>query len=162
MRLFVGVFPSEEVRLDLRERLGRTTRTVPDERWHVTLVFLGEVADPAVVERALDDVVSPGPFRLRLSGGGAFGHGRRTVLWAGVEGELSQLRQLRAATHGALELHEDKPFSPHLTLAYANHAGIRAALTDYAGPTWTVATFALVHSLHAEGGGYQVVREWKL
>jgi 2'-5' RNA ligase len=48
MRLFVGVWPSEEV-LDAIGGLPRPsgTRWTSRSQWHVTLRFLGEVADPA-------------------------------------------------------------------------------------------------------------------
>ena len=48
MRLFVGVWPSDEV-LDAIEALPRAAgvRWTLREQWHVTLRFLGEVADPS-------------------------------------------------------------------------------------------------------------------
>jgi 2'-5' RNA ligase len=104
VRLFVAAYPPARVRDDFadlvarlgvgqpRER-GRSVRLAPVEQLHVTLAFLGEVPDPKIdaarlaVERAVKGVE---PFALRISGGGTFGRGRFTVLWAGLrEAEAS-------------------------------------------------------------------------
>ncbi len=172
MRLFVAVFPPEDVVADLRRRItpaaGRTVRLTPVERWHVTLAFLGEVAPERLpdAERALDAVPPAGPLRLRISGGGSFGRGRSAVLWAGLDGDLAGLRDLHAAVRRALVAgdlpHDERPFTPHLTVAYANSAEVRAALRDHAGATWTADEFVLVRSLHNEGGGYRRLRAWPL
>ncbi len=173
MRLFVAVFPPEEVVADLRRRLapaaGRTVRLTPAERWHVTLAFLGDVEPERRpdVERALDDVTPPGPVRLRISGGGAFGGRRRSaVLWAGLDGDLARLADLHAALRRALVAgglpHDERPFTPHLTVAYASSPEVREALRDYAGPPWTADEVVLVQSLHAVGGGYRRLRAWPL
>ena len=173
MRLFVGLFPPEDVLLELRELLtralggaGRRVRLTPVERWHLTLAFLGEV-DPGRlgdVGRALDGVPAAGPITLRMSGGGSFGRGRSSVLWAGVDGDLAGLVALQAGIREALEEHglphDTRPFTPHLTVAYATSPDVRAALTDHAGPTWTAQDFVLVHSRHTEGAGYEILRSW--
>lgn len=147
---------------------GRTVRLTPVERRHLTLAFLGDV-EPALqpdVERALDDVTPAGPLRLRTSGGGSFGRGRSAVLWAGLDGDLSGLAALHTALRGALVTaglpHDERPFTPHLTVAYGNGPQVLEALHDHAGPTWTADEFVLVHSLHAEGGGYRRLRAWPL
>jgi RNA 2',3'-cyclic 3'-phosphodiesterase len=163
VRLFVGIFPPEDVALHLRERLGHA-RLTPVERWHVTLAFLGEV-DPARrpgIEDALSEVRTPARVVLRLSGGGAFGRGRSTVLWAGVAGDLAALTDLQSGIQQAVGVDDDRPFTPHLTVAYVNNPGVRAALVDYAGPTWTADEFVLVHSRHAEGAGYEILRRWPI
>lgn len=173
MRLFVGLFPPEDVLLDLRGRLtralssaGKRVRLTPVERWHLTLAFLGEV-DPdrlGDVGRAIDSVPGPGPITVRMSGGGSFGRGRSSVLWAGLDGDLATLATLQAGIGKALEEHElphdTRPFTPHLTVAYASSPDLRAALADYAGPTWTAQDFVLVHSRHTEGAGYEILRSW--
>ena len=175
MRLFVAVFPPEDVLADLRRRLtaapavaDRRVRLTPADRWHVTLVFLGEVDAVRLpeVERALGGVVPVGPLRLRLSGGGAFGRGRSAVLWAGLDGDLAGLAELHDGVRGALVAgglpHDERPFTPHLTVAYANSPELREALREHAGSTWTADEFVLVQSLHAEGGGYRRLRAWPL
>ena len=88
------------------------------------------------------------------------------MLWAGLDGDLARLGDLHAALRRALVAgnlpHDERPFTPHLTVAYANSPQVRAALHDYAGPAWTADEFELVQSLHAEGGGYRRLRAWRL
>jgi 2'-5' RNA ligase len=178
VRLFVAVFPAGEVRADLQRRLtralgsgdhpGRKLRLTPADRWHVTLSFLGEVADErqADVERALAGVTAPGAFALRLAAGGRFGKGRSTALWAGVRGDLEALTDLHAGIREALDTgglpYDDRPLAPHLTLAYGQGGAVLNALEGYAGPQWTVEEFMLVRSHHRDGGGYEKLRTWPL
>jgi 2'-5' RNA ligase len=175
VRLFVAVFPPEDHLADLRRevsgalaRAGKKVRLTPVERWHITLAFLGEVGPERLpeVEDALDGVILDGPITLRMCGGGSFGKGRSAALWAGVGGDLAALGELQARIRSALTAgdlpHDDRPFTPHLTVAYADSAEVRGALTDYAGPTWTADQFVLVHSRHVEGAGYETLRAWSL
>jgi 2'-5' RNA ligase len=159
VRLFVAVFPTDEVRADLQRRLASAgVRLTAAERWHITLAFLGEVADDrrADVERALTGVPGKGPFTLRLADGGRFG---KAAVWAGVRGDLGALTDLSAAIRAALDEHglpyDDRPLTPHLTVAYTPET---VPLAGYLGPQWTVNEFVLVRSR----GGYQNLRAWPL
>lgn len=175
MRLFIAVFPPEDLVADLRRevadalaRAGKKVRLTPVERWHITLAFLGEVGRERLheVSDALDGLPAAGPITLRMSGGGAFGKGRSTALWAGIDGDLGALADLQTRLRSSLAAsglpHDERPFTPHLTVAYVDSAEVRGALTGYAGPTWTAEEFVLVHSRHAEGGGYETLRTWPL
>ncbi len=172
MRLFVAVFPPEDVLAALRGRItavaGRTARLTPVDRWHVTLVFLGDVEPELLpdIERALDGVPPAAPIPLQLSGGGSFGRGRSAVLWAGLDGDLDGLAALHAGLRRTLTAaglpHDERPFTPHLTVAYANSPQVREALRDHAGAMWTADEFVLVRSLHREGGGYRRICAWPL
>ncbi len=171
MRLFVAVFPPDDVCWDLRRRLldpGRPTRggkpgvrLTPIDRWHVTLAFLGEVPAGRLpeVERALDAVTVPKGTVLRLRGGGRFGHGRSAALWAGVDGNLAELHADVRARLSAVDLpYDGRPFTPHLTVAYADDPGLRTALDGYGGPTWKLDELALVRSDPC--AGYTTLRSW--
>ena len=79
--------------------------------------------------------------------------------FAGVDDLHAGLR--RTLTAAGLP-HDDRPFTPHLTVAYTNSPEVRAALRDHAGATWTAEEFVLVHSLHDQGGGYRRIRAWTL
>ena len=159
MRLFVAVFPPDEVSWDLHRRLigagKRGVRLTPIERWHVTLAFLGEVGPERVpaVEQALGLVTVPKGTELRLRGGGQFS-GRSKVLWAGVDGELGPLRRDVCERLGM----PDRDFTPHLTVAYHDDPGVRLALAGYVGPVWSLNEIALVRS--DPGEGYTVLRSW--
>jgi RNA 2',3'-cyclic 3'-phosphodiesterase len=126
--------------------------------WHITLAFIGEVPDErleravAAVDRAAS--TAPGDTKARLAGGGRFGRGRFTILWAGVEGDLEPLR--RAAVRGLKSRRlpfDSARFHPHLTLARPGDKvpadvvdGDLTALSAYQGPQWTIDRIVLYRS----------------
>jgi 2'-5' RNA ligase len=108
----------------IRDADGEELRWVPPERLHLTLVFLGEVADrqlPALTA-VFDDEIVFAPFVARLTGLGVFpSRGAPKALWVGVgEGapEVTELQRRAAelATRAGSRL-EERVFRPHLTLA---------------------------------------------
>lgn len=132
-RLFIAV-PLPET---LKRTIGAWTRelraSVPFRKWtdeadlHVTLQFLGDTAPsrvPALVD-ALRAAAGSGmapPFRLSLRRTGTFGRPEQPrVFWAGIDGELEQLHRLRrivAESTAPLGFAaEERPYSPHLTVA---------------------------------------------
>ncbi|OBZ09102.1 2'-5' RNA ligase [Bacillus sp. FJAT-27264] len=130
-RLFVAV-PLPPA---IGEPLGSLCRSLATEvsfaKWthpkdyHITLQFLGDTAKqdiPALIA-ALKKVAAVGePFELSLEGFNTFGlPASPRVLWAGLGGELEKLHALQSAvTSATLPLGfvaEDRPYTPHLTLA---------------------------------------------
>jgi 2'-5' RNA ligase len=123
---------SPPVRQALAELQGRLRKAAPaaDVRWvrpesvHLTLKFLGEVAEERVgaVERALAEaVVGHHPLGLVARGAGGFPTGRRPrVVWAGVEGDVDTLGRLAADVERTVAPlgwpTEARPFAAHLTL----------------------------------------------
>jgi 2'-5' RNA ligase len=98
-------------------------RWVRPDQLHLTLVFLGEVADarvPALVT-AIERPVAQAPFDLVFSGLGAFPpRGAPRALWVGASGGEAALRALHheiadRVARCDLPL-EVRPFSPHLTI----------------------------------------------
>ena len=191
MRLFVALFPPQDVREELWQRLREATarssspvRLTPVERWHLTLAFLGEVPDDdlSAVELAISRIVAEGAgpgdrpvpgdglgtgpgreIRLRLAGGGSFGK----ALWAGVDGDLTALDRLHGKLRRSLAeaglLHDERPLAPHLTVSYRGGTpALRQALHGHSGRPWTAGELTLVRSRHHEGGGYDVLRTWSL
>ncbi|MDP9798969.1 2'-5' RNA ligase [Catenuloplanes nepalensis] len=170
MRLFAGIHPPEEACAHLATHV-RTlhvstaavnTRLAPRTQWHVTLVFLGEVPDDrlldvdAALQRSTPPVGTPSA-RLRIAGGGRFGRGRFTILWAGLTGEADRLTTLahgiRQELQDARLAFDGRPFRPHLTLARPGDRIDRsqleadhAALDAYRGPEWPATTLRLMHS----------------
>lgn len=131
MRLFVAVnLPDEEkaklAQATLPLRTGLPFRWLLPEAVHLTLKFLGEVAEPrsrAVIEAVENTAARHAPFSLELGGVGAFPSLRRPrVLWVGVMAS-SVLSALQADVERALARSgfptEDRPFSPHITVARA-------------------------------------------
>ena len=131
VRTFIGVEIGDVIRTRAVALQSELARTCDDVKWveprnlHVTLVFLGEVADrelPAVCRAVAEVAAGEPPIPLRVSGLGAFPNTRRPrTLWTGVGGGADGLIRL----HGALEdrflnlgiyRREERPFTPHLTL----------------------------------------------
>ncbi|GFO58862.1 RNA 2',3'-cyclic phosphodiesterase [Geomonas silvestris] len=124
-RLFIAI----DIPDAIREDLSRFSADVPEARWvppdqnHLTLRFIGDVQPPTVsaLKTALSGL-SFAPFQLELRGVGHFPPGKRPprVLWVGI-GENAQLLRLQQAVESAVQqagiAPEERPFSPHLTLA---------------------------------------------
>jgi len=134
VRLFVAIeAPASwrralaEARRALPEPVARSLRFAEPHLAHVTLRFIGEVADeqaPEVLRNALDRAVAPFEIPLHLGRAGTFGPpARTTVAWLGVEGDLEALRVLAARVSEAvdaalgIEGNRQTRLSPHLTLA---------------------------------------------
>ncbi len=100
-------------------------RWVPRDNLHVTLKFLGRLADervPAVADACARAASGMVDFDARLAGTGAFPSARRArVLWIGLHDNAGGF----AAVAGALEdafaplgfEREKRPFAAHLTIA---------------------------------------------
>jgi 2'-5' RNA ligase len=116
-------------------------RWIPESQLHFTLKFLGEIeeervaaakaatsaaavaAAASIAAEAMEREMRPGgEFRLALEGLGAFPpRGPARVLWAGCGEGAEALTAVGAAVEKAFVAEgfprEDRPFSPHLTLA---------------------------------------------
>lgn len=187
MRLFVAVVPPESVLDDLEAAVART-RALPgtDDRfrwtvraqWHLTLSFLGEVAEStrADLDRRLARAARRyEPMRLAVKGAGGFSSaGRARVLWVGIDGDVTRLRDLArsagaAARRAGVEVDEGR-FRPHLTLARLREPTdvrpVVEALSSYAGPSFVASRIELVRSHLGQGEGrrsrYETVRAWPL
>lgn len=134
MRLFAAIELSDDARTAIAAEqqkiaiaLGaaaRSLRFVRAEHMHLTLVFMGEIAEARagrIVEATSDDIAQA-PFQLVFGGVGAFPpEGAPRVLWLGVVMgaqetiELQGLVARRLAAVGVAA--EPRPFRPHLTLA---------------------------------------------
>lgn len=129
MRLFVAL----EVPAALKENLAALLKALravsPETRWvhtaniHVTLKFIGEVPETklADIRGALAGVRSEQPVRLDSRGLGFFPNEKHPrVFWAGIVASPN-LKTLAADIDAATEKlgipREQRPFSPHLTLA---------------------------------------------
>lgn len=124
MRLFVAIDLPDEVKRSVADICRGVTgvRWLPSDQLHLTLRFIGEADDAvnAAIRRGLAGITSP-PFPLSLQGVGCFPSPRRPrVLWVGLSGgePLKRLQQkVEAAVVTAGIPAEERPFSPHITLA---------------------------------------------
>lgn len=145
MRLFVATTLDDDVRAaaarlldECRARAARLaprariTWAVPD-RMHVTIRFIGAVDDrqAAAIRDALTPPLPMPTFECTIAGAGAFpGRGQPRVLWAGVAAGRDRLVALEGVVSQRLAEvgleREERPFSPHLTLARVRDAtGLR-------------------------------------
>jgi 2'-5' RNA ligase len=125
----------EEVQRALRratERAAWSVRMIPRDNLHLTLRFLGDVAEARIEEiaAALAPIAARPPFDLRLAGLGAFPpRGPARVLWIAVEDGKDDLAALARDVEARIETvgfsPEERPFKPHLTLARVKRAGGR-------------------------------------
>ena len=129
MRLFVALEIPSTVRQNLATLLESFRAITKEPRWvwaenlHVTLRFLGEVAEAKVdaVKSALGEIRSDQAVALELRGLGFFPNEKHPrVFWAGMEASPN-LKKLAGEVEGAVEKlgipREKREFSPHLTLA---------------------------------------------
>jgi 2'-5' RNA ligase len=186
VRLFAAAYPSAEAVAHLSQFVGtlhvgrpaepgRSLRVVPPDRWHLTLAFLGDVDDRAD-DAAAAVAAAAAAWReaggqvpqLAVAGGGRFGRGRFTVLWAGVDGEVPSLddlaTRLRQALRRARLPVDRKPFRAHLTLARPGDrlapgalAADLSALAAYRGPSWQLTELHLVRSHLGPSPSYETV-----
>ena len=130
-RLFVGIeFPTDilvqlrKIQADLHRSIS-SGRFPQGENLHLTLQFLGNVADqqvPGIVASLREVACHNHLFPLSLGDPGVFGHQNPyRVVWLGLKGQLSALRKLQAgvvksmAGHGFVSEHN--VYRPHITLA---------------------------------------------
>lgn len=179
MRLFVAVNLPAEVRLAIAEaaavlRPGLPVRWTPPEGLHLTLKFLGEVADglAAPLGDALAGAVAGlRPFEVGLGGFGAFPSLQRPrVLWVGVERHpaLELLANDVETAVGSFGFESElRPFQPHLTVGRVERGARPAALRPLAeragrfayGGVVRVESVELMRStLAPTGARYSVVR----
>jgi RNA 2',3'-cyclic 3'-phosphodiesterase len=191
MRLFFGVFLPEAVRQHVsairdnaRAQIGEGARFVSDEQLHLTLQFLGEVAEdraPSAVEAAREVAARTSAMSVELAELGAFPNARRPqILWLGLGGEVGALATFatdlgrRLAARGFAI--DDRKYHPHLTLARvklpaagrriaqwlveAEHAARKAEDGESA---FAIDYFALIHSTPGRDGSiYRALETFSL
>lgn len=136
MRLFIAIEVSDDIRRRLKSLLDELRGIAPQVKWvraanlHVTLKFLGntDAAKIAAISTALQSIRSPQPVSLEFRGLGFFPNERRPrVFWAGMT-SFPNLPVLAADIDRAVHQFgvplEERPFTPHLTLARFDPPGL--------------------------------------
>lgn len=130
IRLFVAVDVPDRAKAHLAAALSPFRDRIPGARWtrsdgwHVTLKFLGATW-PRLVETVREAVSQAAeavsPFESSLTEIGVFpGPTRARVVWAGLSDEGHRFADLAGSLDDRLEedfTPEERPFTPHLTLA---------------------------------------------
>ncbi len=184
MRLFVGCELEEALRTRLADVGRRGGPSVDGLRWaapdalHITLKFLGEVADAlvgevtSVLEEPLGDIPA---FAVSFQELGCFPlRGAPRVLWAGISHGAAELSSLSKVVEAAMEPigfeREKRPFSPHVTLARVKR-GARLRRIDELVSGSNTAAFggqevrhvSLIRSvLRPDGAVYTPIHRWAL
>ncbi len=174
-RTFIAVDLSAPVREALAAVMRRLSRELPSARWvdpagmHLTLAFLGDLDDAQIADATAATNAAArdaSPLELRLAGLGTFGGRSPRVIWAGIGGDVPQLlvRQRRLADALAARGFpcEERPFSPHLTLARvkgplppAELANLPQALAAPAPSlAWTVDALLVMKSERLRSGAH--------
>jgi len=167
VRTFVAIFPPQRVRGALFRAArdlpaSKAFRLIGPEKLHLTLKFLGNVAEDDLirVEQALEQLRGRHePFDVETSDFGAFPSERRArILWAGVGEGSGPLRVVAQSVDDLLEPagfgREHRPYVPHLTLGRARGSGVKIEDTSVSPPTlrFSVSGVDLVESVPGEGG----------
>ena len=166
-RLFFALWPDGPARDALAGLAKRTAaeawgRPVPAANLHLTLAFLGEVADERVpVALAVAEGIRAGAFDLALDRTGAFR--RAGVAWAGPSTMPAELVRLQSALDSGLRAAgfalDERPVAPHLTLA---RKVAKADIGSVIAPVgWRVRRFVLMRSLR-DKGAYAELAGWEL
>ena len=177
MRLFVAIDLPDPVRQAVSALPRRVSgaRWVPDAQLHLTLCFIGSVADERLGPIA-DSLAGVGgkPFSLRVTGAGTFPPGGRDprVLWLGlerVEALLELQRRIEAALSAVEVPREARAFHPHVTLARLKSprrdqvARALAELGALALEPFAVDAFVLYSSrVDSDGATHSVERRYPL
>jgi 2'-5' RNA ligase len=183
MRLFVAIRPPDRALAELEAAVAQARPARPDLRWarrdgwHLTLAFLGEVAEDklAGLSRRLERAAGRSqPMRLSIGAAGAFPAPRRArVLWAGIEAaDLAGLERLArsvaaaARRAGAPPPDEGRRYRPHLTLARcrepADVTALAAELASFRGGSWQASQIDLMRSYLGPSPRYEAVGSWPL
>jgi len=146
----------------------------PVEAFHITLRFVGDVAEPdaADLTEELARIEVPA-FDLRLAGAGHFGEGEDLhAVWAGVEDspELARLQHANeAAARRAGLAPETRAYRPHVTLAYLKRPPVPEVAAWIQGhnllrsPPFRVDRFGLYSSWRTKhGSAYRLEAEFPL
>jgi RNA 2',3'-cyclic 3'-phosphodiesterase len=181
VRLFIAIEIPEDIRTTFASLLKEFCAIAPQLRWvrtenlHVTLKFLGETESAKLdaLQNVLSAVRSPYPVNLEFRGLGFFPNEKRPrVFWAGIEASPN-LRTLATdidqAAHPLGFLLEDRPFTPHLTLARFPVPGIPPKLlqamnekSSHSFGSLTAKEFHLIESrLKPSGAEYTTLRTFR-
>ena len=176
MRLFIGIALPAEV----SARISAFSSTLPPlpaalrwtspAQWHITLQFLGGTSGTqyASVTQRLAEIASP-PVSVSIEGAGFFNRAGIFYLAVVVSPELLALhQQIAAAMHECGFPPEDRPYSPHITLARGRNrpspaafAPLQAALRNTPAPSFggfTAREFLLYESFTDPAGSRYEVR----
>jgi 2'-5' RNA ligase len=185
MRLFVAFTPPTDALAELESAVARLRPAWPGlrwtdpDRWHVTVAFLGEVAESRLNQltpRLARTAGRYAPQQVRIGAVAAFPTAARSrVLWARVDGSPDELARLGALAGsvaagarraGAPPPDEGRRYRPHLTLARTRRpedlGPLVAELAAFSGVPFAADRIELIESRLTTGQGYVTIASWPL
>jgi 2'-5' RNA ligase len=168
VRLFIAVWPPQDV-IDLLSDLprseGSAVRWTSERHWHVTLEFLGEVANPDPVAAAIARLEGSEAAQAHLGPATGWFPGNRVlqIPVSGLEDLSARVERVTADTDvsAGRNRRPEGPFRGHLTLARVRgreriRSSLLRTLAGYPVEAhWDVTTVSLIRSeLHREGSRY--------
>jgi 2'-5' RNA ligase len=181
-RLFIAIGLPANIVVGLSDLQKQLKRFARDAKWvrpegiHLTLKFLAYVEEENIpaIQESMDGIArSFHQPSIRVKGCGFFpNHRRPRILWTGIE--CAELQELQEAIEQSLTPlgfeKENRPFSPHLTLARFREPGGLLPLVhesekykDAIVGEFTADCFSLYQSiLHREGAEYRILRSFAL
>lgn len=170
-RLFVGLEIPSDIAFALSLKRGGLpgARWIDQEKYHITLRFIGDIDDRTADDlvTVLDHVDRP-PFELSLGNLDMFASRKPHSLWASVQPSMPlmalQSEIERTVRRIGLEP-ESRKFTPHVTIARLRGTGYEEAANylsergDYFSPSFKVNHFSLLSSRNGVGGGQYIIEE---
>lgn len=183
MRLFIAIDLPPQIKKELADiqtklkKANAGVRFVASQGIHLTLKFLGEVADDKVAEvidALAESVPRISPLTLEVAGLGAFpAITRPRVIWTGVKGPEELMVLAEEVEKAMMKLgfpKEKREFSPHLTIGrIKSPRGIDRLIKiimeekDISFGKFTADGYFLIRSiLRPEGAEYIKIRKFNL
>lgn len=173
-RLFFALWPGEaqrracdEVARELRLKMQPGGYLSSPERYHITLLFLGDTVSRESEEAALKAAarVRSAPFVLNLELASSFRANKKIPWWLGpreIPPGLTRLYdRVNEAMLSARVLPERMKFVPHLTILRDAHLPL--PVTPIRPIAWNVDEFVLLRSrLDQKPMSYEILGRWKL
>ena len=164
-RLFFALWPDDAARDRLAMHAVRLAtqlagKPVPPEKIHLTLTFLGEVAEEDRAQ-GVAAAIRSATFEACFDRVGTFRGAK--VAWAGSSRPAAAMIELQSALESSLRAAgfdlEERPFRPHMTLV--RRISRTLAPEPIEPIAWTAREFSLVRS-DTSTGRYERMDDWKL
>jgi len=184
IRVFIAALLTADLKAKIKAVQDRFRQADPDVKWvaaenfHVTLKFLGDVAEDRLesVCRAVEAAAAGvRPFAVTVSGAGTFPNPRRPrVVWVGLGSGFDQLAALAGRVESELAgigfPKEDRRFSAHVTIGRVRDnrrtdalaEALESADVGEIGAVDVSAVAVMRSDLRREGPIYSVLREVQL
>jgi RNA 2',3'-cyclic 3'-phosphodiesterase len=180
-RCFVAVPLDDSIRSSLSRSVAEWRRESPadalrwadPEGWHLTLAFLGDVEPERLSDiegRVASIALEHAATQVETARLGTFPRpGSARTLWYGVFDPGGLLAAMASALAATLELAQDEPFRPHITLARARRRHVdlrgwieRASESAPAGRLSVSALHLIRSHLGAGPARYETLGSWRL